>query len=81
MAELHAEKKKSYWLWIILAALILGIVLFVFLFQDVNVDEESDEIAEVEQVSIAPEILLNSSNVDFLHALHSPFRIKIEALV
>ena len=81
MAEIKVEKKKSKWLWIILAALILGIVLFVFLFQDGNVDEENQEIEEVEEVGMAPEVLLQRSNVKLIQSLHTPFRISQEALV
>ncbi|MDT0687573.1 hypothetical protein [Autumnicola psychrophila] len=79
MAEINVEKKKSKWLWIILAAVILGIILLVFLFQDGNVDEENPD--QLEEVTLAPRLLLHSSNVKFLQELHAPFRIKIEALV
>lgn len=81
MAEINVVKKKFKWLWIVLAAVILGIILLVFLFQDSNVDEENPGPEEVEEISLAPEFLLHSSNVKFLKMLHTPFRIKIEALV
>ncbi|MDT0647306.1 hypothetical protein RM545_11455 [Zunongwangia sp. F260] len=81
MAEINVEKKKSKWLWIILAAIILGIILLVFLFQDGNVDEENENPDQLEEVTLAPGLLLHSSNVKFLQELHAPFRIKIEALV
>ncbi|MDT0691608.1 hypothetical protein RM549_17585 [Salegentibacter sp. F188] len=81
MAEINAKKKNPKWLWIILAALILGIVLLVFLFQDGNVDERNDEREEIEEVSMTPDVLLQPSNLLLIQALHAPFRIKIEALV
>ncbi|MDT0649802.1 hypothetical protein [Autumnicola edwardsiae] len=81
MADLQVEKKKSRWLWIILAALMLGIILLVFLFQEGNVDERDNDREEVEEISMAPKVLLRSSNVDLIQTMHTPFRINKEALV
>ena len=55
MAEIKVEKKKPVWPWILLIAIIIGILFYVFASDDTNDDvddiDDTDDIEELNDTS------------------------------
>lgn len=51
MAEIKVEKKKPVWPWILLIIIILGIVVYLFVYDDYNDEvDDFDDVDDIEEI-------------------------------